>query len=124
MDLGAGRIAWSTPLGTAEGLEAHFPGRPQGFINLGGAMTTAGGLTFIGAAPDGYFRAFETSTGKELWRAKLPAGARATPMTYMGGDGRQYVVIAAGGDGEPLFGRGDEFVAFALPRPSANSGAN
>jgi quinoprotein glucose dehydrogenase len=116
VDLVAGRIAWSTPLGTAEGLEAHFPNAAQGFINLGGATTTAGGVTFIGAAPDGYFRAFDTSTGKELWRFKLPAGARSTPMTYEGGDHRQYVVIAAGGDGEDLFGRGDEFVAFALPR--------
>lgn len=116
VDLATGRIAWTTPLGSAEGtrLGAHFSGGTQGFLNLGGAITTAGGVTFIGAAPDAYFRAFATATGEELWRAQLPAGARSTPMTYVGDDGRQYVVVAAGGDGEDLFGYGDEFIAFAL----------
>ena len=54
-------------------------------------------------------------TGKELWRAKLPAGGKATPMTYRGADGRQYVAVAAGGDGK-VFGKADEILAFALPR--------
>jgi quinoprotein glucose dehydrogenase len=116
VDLRDGRLAWSVPLGTNEGLSLPVSDRTEGYINLGGAITTAGGLTFIGATPDGWFRAFETATGRELWRAKLPAGARSTPMTYRGADGRQYVVIAAGGDGGELFGRGDELTAFALPR--------
>jgi quinoprotein glucose dehydrogenase len=82
---------------------------------LGGAIATAGGLVFMGATIDRQFRAFDIDTGKELWRAELPAGAKATPMTYQGADGRQYVVIAAGGDGE-TWGASDAIVAFALPR--------
>jgi quinoprotein glucose dehydrogenase len=115
VDLAEGRLAWSVPLGTAEGLPLPGADALVGIINLGGAITTAGGLTFIGATPDRSLRAFDTATGEELWRGELPAGARATPMTYLGADGRQYVVVAAGGDGE-LWGRSDEFVAFALPR--------
>lgn len=114
MDLRAGKIAWSVPLGSGDGLSLAGADRLEGMINLGGAITTASGLTFIGATPDGYLRAFDTATGKLLWKGKLPAGARSTPMTYLGRDGRQYVVIAAGGDGD-IFGKGDAFVAFALP---------
>ena len=67
---------------------------------MGGPITTASGLTFIGATTDHYLRAFETETGEELWRARLPNGGHATPMTYrLREDGRQYVVIAAGGHG-------------------------
>ncbi|HEV7690196.1 MAG TPA: pyrroloquinoline quinone-dependent dehydrogenase [Hyphomonadaceae bacterium] len=115
VDLRAGRIAWSVPLGMAPGQTAP-DGKAEGMVNLGGAVTTASGVAFIGATPDGWFRAFDTASGRQLWQAKLPAGARATPMTYLGADGRQYVVIAAGGDGEG-FGRSDQFVAFALPAP-------
>jgi quinoprotein glucose dehydrogenase len=115
VDLRAGRIAWSVPLGTAPGAPAQ-DGKIEGMVNLGGAVTTSSGVAFIGATPDGFFRAFDTASGRQLWQAKLPAGARATPMTYLGADGRQYVVIAAGGDGE-LFGKSDQFVAFALPVP-------
>ena len=115
IDLRRGTIAWRVPLGGAS------PGAPSsaGVPNLGGAITTAGGLTFIGATLDRTFRAFETRTGRELWQAALPASGKATPMTYRAG-GRQFVVIAAGGDGE-AFGSSDAIVAFALPdsaRPS------
>jgi quinoprotein glucose dehydrogenase len=85
-----------------------------GSPNLGGPISTAGGLVFIGASADRSIRAFESRTGRELWRADLPAGAKATPMTYEIG-GRQYVVIAAGGGG--FWGEGDSIVAFALPVP-------
>ena len=111
-------IAWTVPLGTSEGLEKigiHVPPNIPGAINLGGPITTAGGLVFIGASLDRYFRAFDTSNGRELWKAPLAAGGKATPMTYLGADGRQYVVIAAGGDGK-AWGWSDEIVAFALPR--------
>ena len=84
-------------------------------MNLGGAITTAGGLVFIGSTVDRYLRAFDVETGRELWKAKLPAGGKATPMTYRGADGRQYVVISAGGDGK-AWGRADSVLAFALPR--------
>jgi quinoprotein glucose dehydrogenase len=116
VDLRSGEIAWSAPLGS--GAPGLSPEPTDGMVNLGGAVTTAGGLAFIGATPDGFIRAFETATGREVWRAALPAGARATPMTYLGADGRQYVAIAAGGDGA-LFGRSDEVVAFALPGAAA-----
>ena len=98
-------IAWNVPLGTMGG----FPGA----VNLGGPIATASGVVFIGATLDRAIRAFDTETGRELWKADLPAGARATPMTYEAG-GRQFVVIAAGGGGP--FGFGDAIIAFALPR--------
>jgi quinoprotein glucose dehydrogenase len=107
------RILWEVPLGTAEGTPLAAGGPARGMINLGGPITTESGLLFIGAAPDGYLRAFDLAEGRELWRGRLPAGARATPMTYAAG-GRQFVAVAAGGDGE-IFGRSDEIVAFALP---------
>ena len=112
------QILWSVPLGTSEGLEKigiRVPPDIQGAINLGGPITTASGLVFIGAALDRYFRAFDVTNGHELWKFALPAGGKATPMTYLGSDGRQYVVIAAGGDGK-AWGWSDEIIAFALPR--------
>jgi len=105
VNLTTGDIAWNVPLGTMGG----FPGSP----NLGGPITTAGGLVFIGATLDRAIRAFDIETGREVWKAALPAGARATPMTYEAG-GRQFVVIAAGGGGP--FGAGDAIIAFALPK--------
>ena len=84
----------------------------MGLPNLGGPILTAGGLVFIGASMDHFIRAFDIETGRELWKAELPAGARATPMTYVI-NGRQFVVIAAGGNED--WGKGDSIVAFALP---------
>ncbi len=106
VNLNSGGIAWNVPLGTMG--DAPNLGSP----NLGGPIVTAGGLVFIGATLEHAFRAFDIETGRELWKATLPAGARATPMTYEVG-GRQFVVIAAGGGGP--FGAGDAIVAFALP---------
>ena len=88
----------------------------MGVPNLGGPITTASGLTFIGATTDAYVRAFATETGDLLWKARLPASAQATPMTYrLDPDGKQFVVIAAGG--HMLLGTkaGDALVAYALP---------
>ena len=85
---------------------------------MGGPVATASGLVFIGAAMDDYLRAYDTRTGEELWRARLPAGGQATPMTYrLREDGRQYVVIAAGGHGTLGTRQGDWLLAFALPAP-------
>jgi quinoprotein glucose dehydrogenase len=106
VDLAAGRKIWEVPLGT------QIPGAATGSPNLGGPIVTSGGLVFIGATVEKAFRAFDVDSGELLWRADLPAGARATPITYRAG-GKQFVVIAAGGgDG---FGEGDYLVAFALP---------
>ena len=77
-------------------------------------MITKGGVVFLGAAVDNYLRAYDLTTGDQLWEARLPAGGQATPMTYAIG-GRQYVVIAAGGYKEDST-RGDFLVAYALPR--------
>jgi quinoprotein glucose dehydrogenase len=81
---------------------------------MGGAITTASGLVFMGGTTDNQFRAYDIDTGRELWKAELPAGGQATPMTYVH-QGRQYVVIAAGGHGGLGTSRGDSVVAFALP---------
>ena len=109
VDLRRGAIAWRVPLGSMTA--STIVGAP----NLGGAITTAGGLTFIGATIDRQFRAVETRSGRELWRTTLPAAGKATPMTFRGASGRQYVVISAGGDGGEAFGMSDAIVAFALP---------
>ena len=88
-----------------------FP--PTGTENYGGPVVTAGGLIFIGATADETMHAFDKDTGKVLWQAKLPFGGNATPSTYVV-NGRQYVVISAGGSksGRPA---GGSIVAFALP---------
>lgn len=119
VDLATGDVAWEVPLGTARDLAPWpvwwFLG-DIGVPNIGGPITTASGVTFIGATTDAYIRAFETSTGKQLWKARLPASAHATPMTYrLREDGKQFVVIAAGG--HMLLGTkpGDALVAYALP---------
>jgi quinoprotein glucose dehydrogenase len=121
VSLSTGQILWNVPLGTwpstvgrqatgdtADGRRLTADGSP----NLGGPILTKSGLIFIGATLDRAIRAYDVESGKELWRAALPAGARATPMTYEAG-GRQFVVISAGGG--DAFGAGDAIVAFARP---------
>ncbi len=78
-------------------------------------MVTAGGLIFVGAASDGYFRAFNTETGEELWRYKLPATANSVPMSYRY-NGEQYVVVAAGGHFTSPMPSGDYLMAFKLKK--------
>jgi quinoprotein glucose dehydrogenase len=122
LDLRHQRIAWQSPLGSTEGFTPWFlPTREFGMPNMGGPIATAGGLVFVGAAMDGYLRAFDIETGAELWRYRLPAGGQATPMTYrVGASQRQYLVISAGGHGPLGTPRGDYVMAFALPpRPPA-----
>src|SRR5215831_8510852 len=95
---------------------ARFPeAEPWGSISLGGPMTTAGGLVFVAATRDNSLRAFDIETGALLWKAPLPAGAQATPMSYEV-NGTQYVVICAGGHGKLGTTPGDYVIAFALPR--------
>ena len=114
VDLRTGRIAWSRTFGTSADT-APFGVAVPGAFNLGGSATTAGGVTFIGAAMDNYLRAFDTATGKELWKGRLPAGGQATPITYVSRkSGRQYVVIAAGGHAYMRTKPGDAIVAFSL----------
>ena len=111
IDLNKGTILWQVPLGEYPELTAK--GIPRtGTENYGGPVVTAGGIVFIGASKDEYFRAFDKDTGEELWKYKLPAGAYATPSVYQAG-GKQYVVIACGG-GKMGTKSGDSYIAFAL----------
>jgi glucose dehydrogenase len=91
-----GDIVWRVPLGSYDELEAQGV-KNAGAANMGGSIVTAGGLLFIAATTDSRFRAFDSRTGKELWRTTLDATGDAVPMTYQGRNGKQYVVIAAGG---------------------------
>jgi quinoprotein glucose dehydrogenase len=114
LDLGSGEIAWERPIGTIQDIApAPVPNVEIGVPLIGGAIVTASGLTFVAATFDDYLRAFDVATGEELWKGRLPAGGQATPMTYAI-DGRQYVVIAAGGHGGAGTTRGDYVVAFSL----------
>jgi glucose dehydrogenase len=117
VNVNTGEVAWKIPLGIYPELVAKgIP--PTGTPNLGGPIATASGLVFIGATKDARFRAFDAKTGKELWFAQLEAAGGATPMTFMGRNGAQYVVIAAGGPGDTDRGGTQSYpqklVAFAL----------
>jgi quinoprotein glucose dehydrogenase len=116
LSLESGEVLWQRPLGTVPDLVRLPLPIEFGLPNLGGPIATAGGLVFIGAAMDGILRAFDIETGEELWSDRLPAGGNATPMTYLGPDGRQYLAIAAGGHGKLGTRRGDHVLAWALPR--------
>jgi quinoprotein glucose dehydrogenase len=116
VDLASGTIRWNVPLGIAVDLLANLGSIPPGSPNLGGPVITADGLVFIASAMDDYLRAFDVDTGAELWKGRLPAGGQAMPMTYrLRHDGKQFVVIAAGGHGKLGTKLGDSLVAFALP---------
>ena len=113
IDLNRGEIAWQATVGEHAELKAR--GVPAtGTELIGGSIVTAGGLVFLGASKDEMFRAFDTATGKVVWETLLEAGAYATPATYQA-NGKQYVVVAAGGGGKQRTKSGDAFVAFALP---------
>ena len=115
LDMGTGEIRWQIPLGQVRRAGMNVPKRfGWGSPNVGGPITTAGGLTFIGATMDSKFRALETVTGEELWVSDLPVPGMAVPMTYAI-DGRQYVVIAAGGNAQVGTRIGDYLIAYTLP---------
>jgi quinoprotein glucose dehydrogenase len=116
IDLHSGAVAWRAPLGTTRGSVPWPFWLPLAPPGMGGPLATRSGLVFIGAALDGYLRAFDAASGAELWRSHLPAGAHANPMTYrVRPGGRQFVVIAAGGHTSLPSARGDYLFAYALP---------
>ena len=115
VDLNTGDHLWNVPLGTSKDI-APFPfWWIKGAPNMGGPTVTASGVTFIAATSDYYLRAFNTETGEELAKFRLPTGGHATPMTYKNKDGRQFVVIAAGGHWAIGTPASDHLIAFALP---------
>lgn len=138
VDMASGKIRWQTPLGSMRDVttncalchgagtaaatvappQANAPKLPDnsGSLSLGGPIVTAGGLVFIAGTLDPHIRAFDVETGKELWEAELPAPGHSTPMTYRRPDGKQYLVIAAGGHAKIREEKlSDSLVAFALP---------
>jgi quinoprotein glucose dehydrogenase len=113
VNLNTGELEWKVPLGEFPALAAKGH-RNTGTQLFGGGIVTAGGLIFIGASQDEKFRAIDKTTGKTVWEYQLPSGGYATPATYQV-DGKQYVVIAAGGGGRQMTKAGDYYIAFALP---------
>jgi quinoprotein glucose dehydrogenase len=118
IELETGRTLWDRPFGTARangpfGIPSLMP-FAIGTPNNGGAVVTAGGLIFIAAATDNLIRAIDLATGETLWDDVLPAGGQASPIVYAV-DGRQYLVIMAGGHHFMETPGGDYVIAYALP---------
>ena len=118
LDLSAGTVKWQVPLGAMPQLAQVPQSAAWGSFNLGGALLTASGLVFIAGTFDQHLRAFDVETGRELWSAALPAAGHALPMTYVA-EGRQYVVVAAGGHDRLHTTMGDYVLAFTLAGPGA-----
>ncbi|MEE4715254.1 membrane-bound PQQ-dependent dehydrogenase, glucose/quinate/shikimate family [Pseudomonas alliivorans] len=120
VDLNTGKTEWKRRVGTTKNLktsfmEDRFPvGFPMGMVAHGGPLLTAGGLIFHGATADNFIRAYDVNTGEVHWQYELPAGGQATPSTYTGSDGKQYVIISAGGHGSLGTTLGDSVMAFRL----------
>jgi quinoprotein glucose dehydrogenase len=117
VNVNTGEIAWKVPVGFVESLKAKGITN-TGALNIGGSFATASGVLFIGATTDSRFRAFDSRTGTLLWETELPASAHSVPMTFMGKDRRQYVVVAAGGGSYLASPPGTKIVAYALPAPA------
>ena len=115
-DLTTGKIVWMHKNGTTRDAAPVPLPFPMGVPDLGGPIMTAGGVAFLSGTIDYYVRAYDVSNGKQLWESRLPAGGQATPMTYQGEDGRQYVLVAAGGHGSLGTKGGDSVIAYALPK--------
>ncbi|MEL1264847.1 membrane-bound PQQ-dependent dehydrogenase, glucose/quinate/shikimate family [Pseudoxanthomonas putridarboris] len=119
IDLRTRQLVWQVPLGTVQdtgplGIKTHLP-MPIGMPTLGGPTSTASGLVFFAGTQDYYLRALDATTGRELWKGRLPVGAVAAPLVYQSpATGRQYVVISAGGASHSP-DVGDYVIAYALP---------
>jgi quinoprotein glucose dehydrogenase len=115
-DLSTGKVFWKHRNGTVRDLSPVPLPIKMGVPNLGGPLMTAGGIAFLSGTMDNFVRAYDVSNGKQLWEQRLPAGGQATPMTYTGADGRQFVLVAAGGHGSTGTKAGDYVLAYALPK--------
>jgi quinoprotein glucose dehydrogenase len=116
MDLTTGKVVWEHKNGTIRDTSPLPLPIKMGVPTLGGPIVTGGGVAFLSSTLDNYVRAYDELTGRQLWQARLPAGGQATPMTYQGADGRQYVVVVAGGHGTLGTDPGDSVIAYALPK--------
>ena len=115
-DLTTGRIAWKHRNGTVRDITPlPLPFR-MGVPNIGGPLITSGGVAFLSGTIDDAVRAYDVTSGRQLWESRLPAGGQATPMTYTGTDGRQYLLVVAGGHGSLGTKAGDHVIAYALPQ--------
>ncbi|WP_263260760.1 glucose/quinate/shikimate family membrane-bound PQQ-dependent dehydrogenase [Pseudomonas sp. RIT-PI-S] len=116
VDLTTHKVIWKHKNGTVRDSSPVPLPLTMGVPSLGGTFVTGGGLGFLSGTLDQYLRAYDVNNGKQLWEARLPAGAQTTPMTYTGKDGRQYVLVVAGGHGSLGTKQGDYVMAFALPK--------
>jgi len=119
IDMKTQKIVWQVPVGTVQdtgpfGIKMRAP-MPVGMPTLGGTLATQGGLVFIAGTQDYYLRAFDASTGEEVWKARLPVGSQGGPISYVSPkNGKQYILISAGGARQSP-DRGDYVIAYALP---------
>lgn len=113
-DLTTGKIIWRHRNGTVRDLTPLPLPFKMGVPGIGGPVMTAGGVAFLSGTVDDYVRGYDVTTGKQLWQQRLPAGGQATPMTYLGADGRQYLLVIAGGHGSLETRTGDYVIAYAL----------
>lgn len=119
VDLHSGKLVWQVPVGTVRdtgplGIKMRLP-MAVGMPTLGASLATQSGLLFFAGTQDYYLRAFDTATGEVIWRARLPVGSQAGPITYVSPKtGKQYIVISAGGARQSP-DRGDYVIAYALP---------
>ncbi|SMF24456.1 MULTISPECIES: glucose/quinate/shikimate family membrane-bound PQQ-dependent dehydrogenase [unclassified Pseudomonas] len=115
VDLTTHQTIWMHKNGTVRDSSPVPVPLTMGVPSLGGTFTTAGGVSFLSGTLDQYLRAYDVKNGKQLWEGRLPAGAQTTPMTYTGKDGKQYVLVMAGGHGSLGTKQGDYVMAFKLP---------
>ncbi|CRM96620.1 Quinoprotein glucose dehydrogenase [Pseudomonas sp. 22 E 5] len=115
VDLTTHKTIWMHKNGTVRDSSPVPIPLSMGVPSLGGTFTTAGGVAFLSGTLDQYLRAYDVKNGKQLWEGRLPAGAQTTPMTYTGKDGKQYVLVVAGGHGSLGTKQGDYVMAFKLP---------
>jgi quinoprotein glucose dehydrogenase len=118
--LATGKLIWTKPFGSARdlgplGIRSRLP-VSIGTFNIGGSVTTRGGVTFIAATYDRYLRAYEMATGKLLWRQSLPGAGHATPITYISPKSRRQIVVITANGNDGLGAPGNSYVvAFSLP---------
>ncbi len=116
-DLTTGKIAYRHVNGTVRDLSPIPLPLKMGVPGIGGPMTTKGGVVFLSGTLDYYLRAYDVTSGRQLWESRLPAGGQATPMTYWSdASGRQFVIVVAGGHGSTGTKSGDSIIAYALPK--------